>query len=157
MKAYLSYALLRASVSKSATIFQASSYLILAHSNFSLSSSNDRYLFPYSMQLEYLQYFCCDLGKALRQVNYYCSTLDMFSCNVLNLSFCAKIIMFIYLQIEIGIFFPLIVLRSLDSSECSLNLKLMVIGYNFCLLYSPQLSYLKTIHRNLKYGTIKLI
>ncbi|PWA58406.1 sec7 domain-containing protein [Artemisia annua] len=108
VKAYLSYALLRASVSKSATIFQASSYLILAHSKFSLSSRNDRYLFPYSMQLEYLQYFCCDLGKALR-------------------------------QIEIGIFFPPIVLRSLDSSECSLNLKLMVIGMLDKICKDPQM------------------
>ncbi|KAI3511298.1 hypothetical protein L1887_18447 [Cichorium endivia] len=43
------------------------------------------------------------------------------------------------LQIEIGIFFPLIVLRSLDSSECPLNLKLMVIRMLEKICKDPQL------------------
>ncbi|PWA80365.1 sec7 domain-containing protein [Artemisia annua] len=42
-------------------------------------------------------------------------------------------------EIEIGIFFPLIVLRSLDSSECSLNLKLMVIGMLDKICKDPQM------------------
>ncbi|MFS7906464.1 putative guanine nucleotide exchange factor [Helianthus anomalus] len=40
---------------------------------------------------------------------------------------------FYFRHIEIGIFFPLIVLRTLDNSECPLNLKLMVIRYNIRL------------------------
>ncbi|KAI3739034.1 hypothetical protein L2E82_29391 [Cichorium intybus] len=43
------------------------------------------------------------------------------------------------LQIEIGIFFPLIVLRSLDSSECPLNLKLIVIRMLEKICKDPQL------------------
>ncbi|XP_024984145.1 brefeldin A-inhibited guanine nucleotide-exchange protein 5-like [Cynara cardunculus var. scolymus] len=43
------------------------------------------------------------------------------------------------LKIEIGIFFPLIVLRSLDSSECPLNLKLMVIRMLEKICKDPQM------------------
>nr|GEV84373.1 brefeldin A-inhibited guanine nucleotide-exchange protein 5 [Tanacetum cinerariifolium] len=81
VKAYLSYALLRASVSKSATIFQYATGIFA----------------------------------------------------VLLLRFREG------LKIEIGIFFPLIVLRSLDSSECSLNLKLMVIGMLDKICKDPQM------------------
>ncbi|CAI9269082.1 unnamed protein product [Lactuca saligna] len=43
------------------------------------------------------------------------------------------------LKIEIGIFFPLTVLRPLDSSECPLNLKLMVIRMLEKICKDPQL------------------
>ncbi|KAJ9558540.1 hypothetical protein OSB04_013154 [Centaurea solstitialis] len=45
----------------------------------------------------------------------------------------------IHFQIEIGIFFPLIVLRSLDSSECPLNLKLMVVRMLEKICKDPQM------------------
>ncbi|KAD5802636.1 hypothetical protein E3N88_13996 [Mikania micrantha] len=43
------------------------------------------------------------------------------------------------LKIEIGIFFPLIVLRTLDNSECPLNLKLMVIRMLEKICKEPQM------------------
>ncbi|KAJ0957425.1 putative Sec7 domain, mon2, dimerization and cyclophilin-binding domain, Sec7 domain superfamily [Helianthus annuus] len=81
VKAYLSYALLRASVSQSPTIFQYAT--------------------------------------------------GIFS--VLLLRFREG------LKIEIGIFFPLIVLRTLDNSECPLNLKLMVIRMLEKICKEPQM------------------
>ncbi|KAK1413426.1 hypothetical protein QVD17_35199 [Tagetes erecta] len=81
VKAYLSYALLRASVSQSPTIFQYATGIFA----------------------------------------------------VLLLRFREG------LKIEIGIFFPLIVLRSLDNSECPLNLKLMVIRMLEKICKEPQL------------------
>ncbi|KAL4561395.1 hypothetical protein LXL04_033561 [Taraxacum kok-saghyz] len=81
VKAYLSYALLRASVSQSSTIFQYAT--------------------------------------------------GIFS--VLLLRFREG------LKIEIGIFFPLVVVRSLDSSECPLNLKLLVIRMLEKICKDPQL------------------
>ncbi|XP_076950477.1 brefeldin A-inhibited guanine nucleotide-exchange protein 5-like [Bidens hawaiensis] len=81
VKAYLSYALLRASVSNSPTIFQYAT--------------------------------------------------GIFS--VLLLRFREG------LKIEIGIFFPLIVLRTLDNTECPLNLKLMVIRMLEKICKEPQM------------------
>ncbi|KAJ0948550.1 putative Sec7 domain, mon2, dimerization and cyclophilin-binding domain, Sec7 domain superfamily [Helianthus annuus] len=81
VKAYLSYALLRASVSQSPTIFQYATGIFA----------------------------------------------------VLLLRFREG------LKIEIGIFFPLIVLRTLDNSECPLNLKLMVIRMLEKICKEPQM------------------
>ncbi|XP_071688034.1 brefeldin A-inhibited guanine nucleotide-exchange protein 5-like [Rutidosis leptorrhynchoides] len=81
VKAYLSYALLRACVSKSSTIFQYATGIFAV------------------LLLRYRE----------------------------------------GLKIEIGIFFPLIVLRSLDSSEISVNLKLMVIRMLEKICKDPQM------------------
>lgn len=44
-------------------------------------------------------------------------------------SLCLNLYQFFF-QAEIGIFFPLVVLRSLDGLECPVNQKLSVLRYN---------------------------
>lgn len=133
VKAYLSYALLRASVSQPPAIFQV---LVLFFSFSSLHikfwSIRRSYVFSFflwigSMQQESSMYFCCGLGNVLKYEWTFLIIMQQFSLNM-STSFHFDLFMLNdYFQGEIGIFFPLIILRSLEGTECPLNQKLSVL------------------------------
>lgn len=134
VKAYLSYALLRASVSQSPIIFQVW---------FSISYRSLKVILECCIWLEFMfwQYasgifsvlllrFRDSLKVSMWWLQFRNSSLR--DCYLLPYFSDPKS----HFQGEIGIFFPIIVLRSLDSSECPSDQKMGVLRYNIILLGS---------------------
>lgn len=134
VKAYLSYALLRASVSQSPVIFQ-----VYLHLNFDfIRICHEKFVSDHAFfSWQYATGIFSVLLLRFRESLKVCilswqiiAATSFYSFTIFFVIFC----LFLFLtkfsfQGEIGVFFPLIVLRSLDGLECPVNQKLSVLRY----------------------------
>lgn len=138
VKAYLSYVLLRASVSQSPTIFQVSNFAfwnyapMLLMSFFFWNSSMFKSLIVVHIIWQYATGIFSVLLLRFREcLKVCCVCTSYWRLRYIFQNFERFANYKIYFQGEIGIFFPLIVLRPLDGTD--LNAKMSVPRYDFCL------------------------